>query len=292
MFPDRIHYLNLGYGFSSIKDTVNTRKYSKILGGELSAHAKLGSVLLDIDAAIERKKEDNTNDLKSTSIYNKRGVYNQNTYTVNTMLQLLQDKSHHLFMLNGKYISGKDGLINFSTTLNKVNYQVDYLEAKLGYLYTTTKSRKWNYDLGLDLDYFSIERKDRVSSISVSNKFIHLSPKVNVRAHLSASDFVQFGFNPKLVLDLNNAINYSVNSLNNYIQGVVFWDYDYYRTNAYQLNWNAKWTTTRISSQYMMGIKANYSLENSFGTLKGSILSDFPSKAKRNMFSIGLFLNL
>src|SRR5690606_22271205 len=42
-FPERIHYINFGYGYSSIKDTSGLRKYTRHIGGELSVKQQLGS---------------------------------------------------------------------------------------------------------------------------------------------------------------------------------------------------------------------------------------------------------
>lgn len=292
IYPDRIHYLNLGYGLNSIKDTLNTRKYSKIIGGEVSLHTKFGRSIIDIDASLERKDDDNTNDLKSTNVYRKRGEYQQDTYKVNSSLQLMRNNEHHLFLLNANYISGKDGLINFSPTFDKVNYSINYLQTKGAYLYTRTSPKKWNYDLGLDVDYFSINRKDYASFLSVKNVFIHATPKLNLRSQISNSDYLQLGFQPKFILDIDNSIHYSPNSLNNYIQGVVFWDYDYYRTNAMNLNWNFKWMTSKISSDYLVGIKANYNFEKSFNNPNDTYLSKFTQSSNRRQYSISLFINL
>lgn len=292
LFPDRIHYLNLGYGFNSIKDTSSMRKYSSLLGLAGSIHTTWGSTILDIEASVERKNEDNTNDLKSTNVYKRRGLYEQDSYRMHTMLQRLGQRSHHLLLFDGEYISGKDGLINFSSSLDKVNYTVAYLEAKLGYLFTCTAGQRWNYDIGLDLAYYSIARKDYASFINVSNTFTQLMPNIKVHLQLAKGDFVQVGFKPMLTLNMSNVMDYSVNTLNNYIQGVVFWDYDYYRTNALDLNWNAKWTTVKLSSQYLVGIEANYSIASNLGDGAATMLSSFPANAKRSTFSIRLFLNL
>lgn len=292
LFPDRIHYLNLGYGLISIKDTLNTRKYSKLFGAEVSLHTKLGRNILDINSSMERKNENSTNDLKSTNVYRKRGTYEQDTYTLNASLQMLRNHSHHLFTWDTKYISGQDGLINFSPSLDKVNYTVDYLESKAGYLFSNLKQAKWNYDLGMDLDYYNIERNDYATFLKVSNTFVHVSPKFNLRYKGHDRDYVQVGFTPRLILDIDHEIAYSPNSLNNFIQGVVFWDYDYYSTNAMNLNWNVKWITSKVSTQYLFGVKADFTLEKNFGANKDNRLSAFPVEAQRNSFSIAVFLNL
>jgi hypothetical protein len=105
-------------------------------------------------------------------------------------------------------------------------------------------------------------------------------------------DNIQFGFAPSYTKSINNSIQYSQNSLNSYIVGVVFWDYDYYRSNAIQLNWSAKWNTKRISSQYWTGIKIDYSYARNLNSNIEESLSNFGSNASVKNFSIGLYLNL
>jgi hypothetical protein len=292
LYPDRIHYLNMGYGFNNIKDTLNTRKYSKIFGGEVSLNTKLGKSVLDFSSSFERKDENNSNDIKSTKIYNIRSTYTEDLYTLQGLLQIPQTNNHHLISIKGNYVNGNDGHIEFSNDRSRINYSVNYLETNLGYLFTRKRPTSWNYDIGFDVNYFSIQRKDYASTIDVNNTFVQLSPAILLRYQQKELDNIQFGFAPSYTKSINNSIQYSQNSLNSYIEGVVFWDYDYYRSNAIQLNWSAKWNTKRISSQYWTGIKIDYSYARNLNSNIKESLSNFGSNASVKNFSIGLYLNL
>lgn len=292
VFPERIHYLNLGYAYVSIKDTVNTRKYSDIKGGEFTFHSKMGNNNLDISASLERKNENSTNDLKSAKTYNIRGKYLEDRYVLKTIYHINKVNKSHLLMFDGQYLSGRDGLIDFSPTLDKINYKVQFLESNLNYLYSSNRPSSWNYDLGLDLQYTSIQRNDYASFLEVKNDYIVIAPFAQVRATVHNTDFIDFAFNPRLTLNANNAIGYSENSLNNYMRNVVFWDYDFYRTNKINLNWSLNWKTRKISAQYLIGFEAKYSLEKNIGNLTDPTYSEFPNDLKRNVFSFALSLYL
>ncbi len=292
VFPDRIHYLNLGYGLISIRDTAVTRKYTSIVGGELSGHTKLGNVVIDVRASMERKLDNMTNDLKSAQTYRKRAVFEEDNYLFSSMVQVLGDRHHHLITLDGQYLDGRDGLINFSPTFDKVNYFVNYQYLKAGYLLTKTKYIKWGYDAGIDLDYSSIERKDYASYLHVVNSFVGIAPRVQLYYNAAEGNLIQFAFNPKMVVNVSDQIVYSPNALNNYIRNVALWDYDYYRTNALKLDWSAKWTTNKLSDQYLFGVYANYVFDKNISSAKTEMLSQFPKDAKRSYFSIGVFLKL
>lgn len=292
MFPERIHYLNLGYAYVSIKDTVNTRKYSDIKGAELTFQSKIGNNILDFSTSFERKTENSTNDLKSAKTYNIRGKYIEDSYALKSIYHIQGVNNSHLFSLNGQYISGKDGLIDFSPTLDKVNYQVKFLESNLNYLYSSIRPSTWNYDLGIDLQYTSIHRNDYASFLDVKNDYIVIAPFAQARAAFHDKDFIDFTFNPRVILNANNSIGYSENSLNNYIRNVVFWDYDFYRTNKLDLNWSVNWKTRKISAQYLIGFEAKYNLQKNIGSLSDPIFSGFPADLKRNTFSLALSLYL
>lgn len=291
LYPDRIHYLNMGYGFNNIKDTLNTRKYSLILGTELSFNTQIGNNILDISSSFERKRENNSNDIRSSKKYNIRSKYIEETFNLNASLQLPQAHSQQLFMLDANYVNGYDGHVEFAPDLSRVNYTVKYLETTANYLFTRLSPQVWNYDLGLDVNYFSVDRNDYASTLAVANSYVRISPIFRVRYDQENLDNLQFAFTPGYQKSLSNSIQYSTNALNNYIQGVVFWDYDYYLTNAYQLNWTARWTTKRISSQYWTGINLSYNYHRNLER-SGDALSSFKPNATLQHFTIGLFLNL
>lgn len=292
LYPDRIHYLNMGYGFNNIKDTTSTRKYSTILGAELSAHTHIGSAVLDISSSFERKDENNSNDIRSSKIYNIRSKYIEDTYNLHVLLQVPKAFSHQLITVKGQYVNGYDGHVEFTPDLSRINYSVQFLEANMGYLYTRNQHKPWNYDLGVVAKYFYIDRNDFASTLSVSNTYLRIAPTFRLRYDRFHMDNIQLSFNPAYQKNLNNNLEYSTNSLNNFIQGVVFWDYDYYSTNAYQLNWSAKWTTKRISSQYWTGIRLTYDYHKNLDNSNSEALSSFKSNASLQHFTIGLFINL
>lgn len=292
LYPDRIHYLNMGYGFNTIKDTADTRKYSSILGAEVSLNTKLGNGILDISSAFERKDENNSNDIKSTSVYNIRSKYTEDNYNMNVLLQLPRLRHHHFIKLQADYTDGYDGHVEFSPDLSRVNYAIKYLEAKAGYLFTRMHAKAWNYDLGLDVNYFSVDRNDYASTVAVVNSYVHVAPTFRIRYQREGLDDIQLGFLPTFHKSINSTIQYSTNALNNYIKGVVFWDYDYYRTDAIQLNWTAKWMTKRISPQYWTGIKLDYDYHKNLNITNGEALSNMNINGSLHHFSIGLYLNL
>lgn len=292
LYPDRVHYLNLGYGKISIRDTSSTRRYSSFVGGELTGHTQFGNIILDLNLSAEFKNDNMTNDLKSAQVYRKRAVFKEDNYNASALIQVLGNRHHHLITLDAQYLDGRDGLIEFSANFDKVNYTVNYQSARVGYLLTKRDYITWGYDAGVDIEYYNIERQDYASNLHVNNSFIHISPQGRIYYRASGGDLIQFAFKPKAIVNMADEITYSINSLNNYIESVVLWDYDYYRTKAWKLDWNAKWITNKVSSQYLFGVYANYAMERNIGTTSTEILSRFPMQAIRNYFSIGVFLNI
>lgn len=291
LYPDRIHYLNMGYGYINIKDSVTTNKYSNIYGAQLSFNTKTSSSDFDLNVRFERKDEDNTNSLKSNKVYSARSIYVEDIFDAKATLQLHRSFSHHLFLLNTTYIKGKDGHIDFSPSRDLVNYSIEYMESKLSYLYTRKREKPWNYDLGLDVNYFSIDRKDFATNLAVNNSFVQIAPTFRLRNNASGKDMLQLSFNPVYQQNINNALQFSPNSTNTFLQGVVFWDYDYYATNALNLDWNIKWTTRRINNNYLIGVQTNYTFAKNIGAVHEQS-SSFANNATRNYFMIGVYLYL
>lgn len=290
LFPDRVHYLNLGYGLVSIRDTANTVRYSSFKGLELTGHTSIGRVILDMRASVERRYDKITNDLKRAQSYRTRAIYEEDKFLFSSTMQILGNRFHQLIRVDGQYLRGHDGLINFSADFGKVNYQVDHQDLQLGYLLTKKNEATWSFDTGMDMSYSAITRNDYASNLAVSNAWLSVSPHIQLYYYTLQKDKIQLGIAPKLTLSVADNLSYSANAMNNYIKGVVLWDYDYYRTNTLQWSTMLRWTTKRLSDQYLVGAFAHYAHEKSISSIEH--FSDLPKNTKRNYFSIGVFLNL
>ena len=293
LYPERIHYLNMGYGYSVLKDSMILRKYSNLYGGEITLGTRIKKAIIDVIATFERLKEQSTYDLQSTKIYNIKGRYIEDRYKLKALLQLPTEKqTHHLLALEGNYTSGYDGHQAFSNDLSRKNYTVDYFEGKVSYLFTRQKSNAWNYSLGMQGTIYSIERNDYASNLEVSNSFVVLNPKLTVHHRISGKDDISLGLSPAYTMALRNALNYSPNSLNMYIQRVVFTDYNYYSSQAFSGNITAKWQTKRIATDYWTGLKISYTMEKNTAVTNPQPMGDFYPNAVRNSLSLGVYINL
>lgn len=218
-FPDRIHYASFGYGNISIKDSLNARKYRDYLGGELTFHKSGKRMKIDLSVGYEKSKEELTTDLKATSkVYNIRGKYAEDRYKFSGLVQFPIRNSWHLLAFKGDYVTGRDGFITFSPTLNKVNYEVDLLTSQLDYMGESRHSSRWNYTYGVSIEHFNIHRKDHATLVDVTNTYARIIPKVGLNLKANEKNQIKGGLNMAYRFSLSDNLSYSENANNNYIK--------------------------------------------------------------------------
>ncbi|MEI5986012.1 MULTISPECIES: DUF6850 family outer membrane beta-barrel protein [Sphingobacterium] len=293
-YPDRIHYLSLGYGNNAIKDSLNNRKYTDLWGLEVSLHQPLSTnTSLDILSSLKKNKQEFTTDQKSTNkVYHVRGIYHEDQYFGSATLFKTTPSLNQYLNLKADYIRGYDFIRDLSADLSKSNYSVNVLNSSLNYLAEQQSPKPINFLYGLDLSYFQVHRQDNAQSIDVSNANLKIQGTFGANIKTGNAELLRFQINPFYRTSISDDLKYAANSMNHYIQQVVFWDYTYYKTNLLGAKLGAEWQSRSLFKQYIFAVKADYQIEQ--GKIKPSeyIINHPIGNLNRQQFQIGVKLYL
>ncbi|WP_343539239.1 DUF6850 family outer membrane beta-barrel protein [Sphingobacterium thalpophilum] len=255
VFPDRIHYLSLGYGYNGIKDTSSMRKYNSYRGFELSYHQDWEGKMLDILSSYVDREERFTTDGRATSKnYNTRGIYNEAAIKFEASLNIVGRRSNDYLSFYSERVEGSDLLSDLSTNLSKSNYEVQAWTNRLTYMKETKKASKLKYQIALGLQHYFLNRQDHASGIDVSNHIIKTSLPLGLIVRRNYEEKWVINFNPNIQIPVSGKLTYSENALNNFIRDVIFWDYNYLNTSNYGADFSVEFISKRIVKDYNLGV--------------------------------------
>lgn len=254
LFPERIAYLNLGYGYISIKDTSHFRKFTNHIGGEFSLAKRGPQDEIYLQGSLERSKEELSHDVRSRKEYTVRSRYiEQNILAKFTWIHTY-DQALQAVKVDFEKIHGYDGNNLFSSNLNTVNYNVDVQQIGFSYQWNSLRAKPLNYDFGLQLGLQSINRSDYASYTAVENNFLHVKPNFSVRFKAANQDNLQLSVAPMLRKSVHSSLSLSENSINTFSKNVVIPDYAFYATDLFGGDLKAQYLTKRISANFLIGI--------------------------------------
>src|SRR5690606_3978956 len=79
-FPERIYYINQGYGFIVMKDTANLRRYDRFSGISTSYSLSKDRYYVGAYAQLLRQSQDNTHEMRFRNNYYSRTNFELSTY--------------------------------------------------------------------------------------------------------------------------------------------------------------------------------------------------------------------
>lgn len=295
LYPDRIYYMNYGYGTVRQKDsTRNNIKYDKYKGLGFQYLSKFYG--WHTKAELEYQQYHNTNQnysKKSVLFTTPLAIYDQNTISFFVdAVKYNGDRGQQLFILDGQYNKGTDGNKLTTGSLNKVNYKVSTLSLTGQYFKLWDRHRQVAKELGFLVAYYAENRKDLLQAVDFEVGQLRFEPSLRLYLQKGKTKLIQFLFAPYAAIPTEIALDYNPLSISTFVQNVVFGDYYYYKT---------RYLGAKLGFEYKDCIWGNniafygkLDLRNSLGTveLKENIEPKFLAMGSRMNMEIGIRLSL
>lgn len=291
-FPERIHYLNLGYGYASIKDSSSMRKYRKYLGGELAYSKAWANLDVQMQLEYEHIREESTHDFKSRKVYAIRDRFDMDAYKLNLLLDKRGAKYQQQWRVSASYKSGYDGARDFSPNLQRVNYEVFQQHMNIDYRISWQPGASREQELGARVGYQRLSQQDYAQGNGLDaagfSFGLHLNSywkdKQRNRYILHLSPFY---YKPGEV-----ELSMQENAINPFTRQVIFTDYYYKKTHVLGTELGLEYIAAAWIKGVPMGLYGQYQglfrLNKETITLEGA--RDVGTR--RDQFNLGLRLYL
>ncbi|MES2652358.1 MAG: hypothetical protein V4663_11495 [Bacteroidota bacterium] len=255
LYPDRIHYMQYGYGSSRIKDTSNVYKYDQYRGAGIQYALNLKDWNVQFSTAYELYKNKNYDRSKTTLGFATVGVFNLNTITSSLLLnKKTYEKGDQQILLDLTYNEGYDGNIKTSGSLNRVNYRVKAFNLNASYYYLWNKTRKSPIELGLTFAYAQNEKQDLGQSSALSYEQLQIGISGKLYRKIDAQSTVKFSLAPYYIMPLNTTLKYNPNSLTEFIRNVVFTDYYYFNNKTIGAEIYGEYISSKLIKNQQFGL--------------------------------------
>ena len=245
-FPERISYINFGYGYSSIKDSLYLSKFTAYKGAEFTIKDALGNWNLLSFVRYERSVEESTHTAKTSPRYSIRGKFLLNQYSGRLLFTKIGDQHDQQLDIEAQIFDGYDGHIDFSSDLSVVNYEVSQNTARIAYSLIFNKQQRTEHELGLTLNYYQEKRSDAAQSTGLSARQLSIAPLY--RSYIDVSD------NSMLIAKVAPFYNFPVqaevvtnpNSVNTFTRNVVYTDYYYFDSKLAGASLGVSWLSNNL----------------------------------------------
>lgn len=263
-YPDRINYLIYGYGtiipFSGSERTLRNQKYG---GLELNYSGKSDQYRFGAKVAYNRWN-DVSKDIVANSVNdNLIGNFVLNTISADLLIQKESKKTSQQLSLQASTSDGSDWTTRYSAT----NYYYHHQELAFEYLLRFKNRHKLSPELGLNLGYDRLQKKDILTAHDM--EVTHIEPGISGNLYFSfpKKDLISFSSNVSYRLPISQSLTIPSTQEFVFTRGVVYGNYLYGTSEALKLSGKINYTSSAILKDFKTGI-----------SLQGIYLSQINSK--------------
>lgn len=293
-YPDRIHYMNYGYGSSIIKDSSKVYKYDSYKGAGINYASRIRGWDMQLSAEYQLYVNKNYNQSRSSSNFVTIGIFNLNTYSGSLLLSKnTAEKSDQQIAASFIYNDGYDGNLKTSGSLNRVNYKVNTFNFDGSYYYLWDKNKKSSKELGLAVTYFQSNKEDLGQSDGLSVQQLQISLKSNYYHKIDNQSRYKLSFAPYYVMPVKADLKYNQNSLNEFIRNVVFTDYYYYNSKALGAEIRGEYASSKLIKNQHVGLYTQFDMRNQLNRqFRADLNPTFIPNKNRSILHIGINMYL
>ncbi|MFT4205166.1 MAG: hypothetical protein QM610_14780 [Chitinophagaceae bacterium] len=244
LYPERIYYLNYGYGYISIKDQSINQRDQKYSGLHInhdwsSARWRINSTLY-----YQRKKEYNKREREVDTRPN-LGIFS--TWT-------LHDYGADVFIVKKSSVGVQQlivkGLIqdgfDWDSTFNANNYQYHHHRISAGYTIQLSRQQPLGWEYGVGVLYDNVEKKDLLQAHHV--QYSYLQPNVHIGAYCTwdKTERLAAKLTPSMRFPLETYISVPSTQENIFTQHIVYPDYYYWSSRVFQCSLELNYISGKI----------------------------------------------
>lgn len=237
-YLDRIHYMNYGYGSVVIKDTASVFKYDSYKGGGINYASTMKGWQLQLAGEYVLLHNTNQTSERGTRYdIGPTGVFDLSTLTFSlSAYGPVRNGTQQSFFAKAISNSGQDGNLKTSGSLTLVNYRVATQATEFSYFFLWHKQRALTKELGLNVSYSSILRRDLLQSATLDAANTQITAFINAYLKGKNGGDMKFSAQPYYSVPKRTAYSYNPLSEKSFIQNIALVDYYYYASKY----WGAK----------------------------------------------------
>lgn len=275
-YPDRISYLVMGYGSTREGVVSRLKRYTNANGFGLNYAYQGDKVYLMTKLNYKHEFEDNLNSVDDSKNNSRYGSFTLNSYNGSLLTGIKTGNYQHQLQVN---IQSETGFDNNYAPLNGLsNYKYSHQNLAIYYTALKQSSRQPKTELGLNLIYDNVHKKDLSNSISA--RFGYIQPGINgtLYNYFKDQSRLSVSLTPGIRLPVGNEVKVPVTD-NIFANNIIYPDYTYWSSTAGILDLRARYITPRFFKNINSGIGLNASYISSLSAGTNYQTSTFtPSK--------------
>lgn len=250
LYPEYLHYLNLGYGSFVKMDTSELRKYDTYKGLNLGVKTVVGTWELLANLDYTNQKNKNTNDRQRMVGYFTKQSFELDEYEVNVFANNQHaNQTSIYFQLN--HASGSD----FNAIYGGKNYILSQWSGTTSITQLFHARQKWEKELGIDISYFYEERRDAATVHFAQRAWINTGIFIGGTYKTNLGDRIRWNINPSYRFKLDNQLTIPDTQVKIFSTDIAYPEFYYYDVNVVQIKSRLEYFTKRIMKNYGVGFR-------------------------------------
>ncbi|MGN8058256.1 DUF6850 family outer membrane beta-barrel protein [Pedobacter sp. 22163] len=285
LYPDRISYLNFGYGFLEI-NTTNFIRRNTYTGLKLNYSGKFSDWNMNGKLSYLVSKEVNQL-VKDNSINDQDfGTYQLETYKINLVLNKRINKTNHQISIEASQNTGDDNLVRLSAR----NYTLKVADVSLSYSHFKPQFNNNAVAWFAKANYKDFYQKDAAASHTLQYRYINPQIGGTIYWNKLKGDFLSTELSVGARVPINSDVIVPTTQINIFTRGVAYPDYLYWSSNVGELQFLVNYSTEKLINKFRTGVSFKSTYCRNLGTPTSNLDATFiPGK---NYFDFNLALNL
>lgn len=249
IYPERIYYLNRGYGTIAMRDQAIYQRVRSYYGGGAQYHLGLNEWEVRAGLRFRWLTEKNTREQFARNKLAVHSMWYMQDWSGEAMVQRNAGKSRQQLHLRGGVQLGD----NMDSLYNAANYLYDRYHGGFTYLRMPKEHRRFTPEWGIKLDAESVKRQDFLQSHLA--EYAYLQPGAVLNLYWSQKNGDRFSLNiePSLRLPINNNLQVPTTQVNVFTVGIAYPDYYYWKSTLLNAHTGARWVSKRIIPKMTSG---------------------------------------
>lgn len=260
-YPERIFYVNQGYGFIVMKDTSSMRRYNSHRGLNVSYSKRINQYAMGVHLEHTTSDEENTHDMKYRKNYHIRSTFTLKRYKAQLLLSEDQPKRRQQLSIAAELEDGSD----FNRAFNASNYSAYNRWLGFGYFYQKKRQKGWQPEVGVKADYLASQKQDFATDHLLRQGFVEGGPMVRFYNQNREKESFSFAVAPFYRLPLYYDYTAPTSQETIFTRDVLHHDYGYYSSRVFGVNAEALIVSARLFNNFAAGLSINSSYMKQLG---------------------------
>ncbi|SMG21302.1 DUF6850 family outer membrane beta-barrel protein [Sphingobacterium psychroaquaticum] len=258
--PDRIYYMNYGYGSSIVKDTSNVYKYDSYKGVGIQYAGLFRNWKITGQGEYEYYHNTNQPVSKASQRYiGPIGVFDLFTYSGKITVQSFNHSDRqHLGILSLVKNDGEDSNLKTTGSLRRSNYKVNNQLITAKYYFLWDKTRTYSKEFGIEFAQKEENHRDILQAVQLYHKNTEVSILHNAYIRNKQGGVHEFTINPYYSFPNKTTLSYNPYSMTEFIKNVVFTDYYYHKTSYWGIRLKGEYRQELFQNSFSFYVQADY----------------------------------